>query len=82
MIWQDGRQEEEAKRVIDGRAANGNVPTLRERGVGQVRGGAEWKQKYVCHACGRQSRENPAHNSYVPERRDEILRAYQERSSL
>lgn len=40
------------------------------------------KQKYRCHACGRQSRENPAPNGYRPERRDEILRAYQERSSL
>lgn len=40
------------------------------------------KQKYRCNACGRQSRENPAHNGYPPERREEILRAYDERSSL
>src|ERR687884_243520 len=40
------------------------------------------KQKYLCHDCGRQSREGPGSNAYPPERREEILRAYQERSSL
>jgi transposase-like protein len=40
------------------------------------------KQKYRCRACGRQSRENPGSASYAPERKEEILRAYQERSSL
>ncbi len=40
------------------------------------------KQKYLCHDCGRQSREHPGSNAYVSERREEILRAYQERSSL
>lgn len=40
------------------------------------------KQKYRCHSCGRQSRDNPEHNGHLPERREEILRAYQERSSL
>jgi transposase-like protein len=40
------------------------------------------KQKYLCRHCGRQSREDPASNAYPPERREEILRAYQERSSL
>jgi transposase-like protein len=40
------------------------------------------KQKYLCHACGRQSREDPSSNAYPEERREEILRAYQERSSL
>ena len=40
------------------------------------------KQKYLCRDCGRQSREDPASNAYPPERREEILRAYQERSSL
>jgi transposase-like protein len=40
------------------------------------------KQKYLCHDCGRQSREYPGSNAYAPERREEILRAYQERSSL
>jgi transposase-like protein len=40
------------------------------------------KQKYRCRTCGRQSRENPGSASYAPERKEEILRAYQERSSL
>ena len=40
------------------------------------------KQKYRCHACGRRSRENPTPNAYSEARREEILHAYQERSSL
>jgi transposase-like protein len=40
------------------------------------------KQKYLCHACARQSREDPSANAYTEERNEEILRAYQERSSL
>ncbi len=40
------------------------------------------KQKFLCKDCGRQSRENPSSNAYPPERRAEILRAYEERSSL
>ena len=40
------------------------------------------KQKYRCRACGRQSRENPTPHVTPQERREEILRAYQERSSL
>ena len=40
------------------------------------------KQKYLCHSCGRQSREDPSPNGYTQERKKEILRAYQERSSL
>ena len=40
------------------------------------------KQKYLCHDCHRQSRENPDSNAYPPQRCEEILRAYQERSSL
>jgi len=40
------------------------------------------KQKYRCKACKRQSRENPSPNGYTEERREEIIRAYQERSSL
>ncbi len=40
------------------------------------------KQKYRCHACGRRSRENPMPNAYPTDRREEILHAYQERSSL
>lgn len=40
------------------------------------------KQKYLCRNCPRQSREDPGSNAYAPQRREEILRAYQERSSL
>ncbi len=40
------------------------------------------KQLYRCRACGRQSRQNPAPHAYPEARREEILRAYQERSSL
>jgi len=40
------------------------------------------KQKYHCSTCGRQSRENPSSAGYSEERKAEILRAYQERSSL
>ncbi len=40
------------------------------------------KQKYRCHACGRRSRQNPTPNAYPEGRREEILYAYQERSSL
>ena len=40
------------------------------------------KQKYRCHACGRRSRENPTPNAYPEARREEILPASQERSSL
>ena len=40
------------------------------------------KQRYLCHACGRQSREDPSPNGYTEERKEEILRSYQERSSL
>jgi transposase-like protein len=40
------------------------------------------KQKYRCKSCKRQSRDNPATNGYSEERREEIMRAYQEQSSL
>jgi transposase-like protein len=40
------------------------------------------KQLYRCHVCGRQSRENPTPHAYPENRREEILHAYQERSSL
>jgi transposase-like protein len=40
------------------------------------------KQKYHCRTCGRQSRENPGSTAYSTVRKEEILRAYQERSSL
>jgi transposase-like protein len=40
------------------------------------------KQKYRCRTCKRQSRENPTPNVYPETRREEILHAYEERSSL
>jgi len=40
------------------------------------------KQRFLCKDCARNSRENPQPNGYTDERREEILRAYQERSSL
>ena len=40
------------------------------------------KQLYRCRSCGRQSRENPTRHAYPQARREEILHAYQERSSL
>jgi transposase-like protein len=40
------------------------------------------KQIYRCRACQRQSREHPTPHAYPEDRRLEILRAYQERSSL
>jgi transposase-like protein len=40
------------------------------------------KQKYLCRSCQRQSRENPTPHAYSEERREKILRAYEERSSL
>jgi transposase-like protein len=40
------------------------------------------KQLYRCRSCGRQSRENPTPHTYAQARREEILQAYQERSSL
>ena len=40
------------------------------------------KQRYLFRDCGRQSRDDPTSNAYSEERREEILRAYEERSSL
>jgi transposase-like protein len=40
------------------------------------------KQRYRCKSCKKQSRENPAKNGYTDERREEIIKSYQERSSL
>ena len=40
------------------------------------------KQKYWCKGCGKASRENPSSKGYSEARREEILRAYEERSSL
>src|SRR3989440_2445181 len=40
------------------------------------------KQKYRCKACKRQSREHPTPHAYPEERREENLRAYEERNRL
>jgi len=40
------------------------------------------KQRYFCQECKRSHRENPAPRGYLEERKEEIWRAYQERSSL
>lgn len=40
------------------------------------------KQRYRCHGCGRRRRDNPSSNAYSDEGREQILRAYDERSSL
>src|SRR5712692_620418 len=40
------------------------------------------KQKYRGRAWKKQSRENPTPNAYPEARREELLRAYEERSSL
>jgi transposase-like protein len=40
------------------------------------------KQRFLCSVCGRRSRENPQPNGYTDQQREEILRAYEERSSL
>lgn len=43
---------------------------------------ANGKQRYLCHCCGRYSRESPQPNGYTEQTREMILRAYDERSSL
>jgi transposase-like protein len=43
---------------------------------------ANGKQRFLCHDCGRYSRESPQPNGYTAEARETILRAYDERSSL
>jgi transposase-like protein len=40
------------------------------------------KQRFLCRDCRRRSRQNPRPNGYTAEQREEILRAYRERSSL
>jgi len=40
------------------------------------------KQRYLCNDCGQRSRDHPQPNGYTEEQREEILRAYEERSSL
>jgi transposase-like protein len=40
------------------------------------------KQRSYGKECQKQSRENPTPNKYSEERKEEIMRSYQERSSL
>jgi transposase-like protein len=40
------------------------------------------KQRFLCRTCGRQCRQNPSPRGYTEAEREQILRAYQERSSL
>ena len=40
------------------------------------------KQKYQCRDCGKASRAHPSAKGYSKARKEEILRAYEERSSL
>jgi transposase-like protein len=40
------------------------------------------KQRYRCRACGRCFVEDPQSAAYGPARKEEILRAYNERTSL
>ena len=43
---------------------------------------ANGKQRYWCRDCQRSSRETPEPNGYTAAEREQILRAYDERSSL
>ena len=43
---------------------------------------ANGKQRFLCKDCAKRSRQNPRPNGYTEEEREEILRAYHERSSL
>jgi transposase-like protein len=40
------------------------------------------RQRYLCRDCGQRSREQPRTNAYSEEEREQILRAYDARSSL
>lgn len=40
------------------------------------------KQRYLCHDCGTMSRDHPQPKGYTDQEREQILRTYQERSSL
>ncbi len=40
------------------------------------------KQKYLCRACSKSSRENASAKGYSEQKKDEILKSYQERSSM
>ena len=41
-----------------------------------------FKQRFLCHGCGRSFRENAQPQGYSQEQKETILRAYEERSSL
>ena len=43
---------------------------------------AKGKQRYRCRDCGRCFVEDPASTAYDPARKEEILKAYHERTSL
>jgi transposase-like protein len=49
-----------------------------------VRNGSapDGRQRYLCRDCGQRSRESPRTNAYSEQEREQILRAYDERSSL
>jgi transposase-like protein len=40
------------------------------------------RQRYLCRDCFKRSREQPRSNAYTEQEREQILRAYDERSSL
>jgi len=40
------------------------------------------RQRYLCRDCSQRSREQPRTNAYSAQAREQILRAYDERSSL
>ena len=40
------------------------------------------RQRCLCRACSKRSREQPRTNAYTEPEREQILRAYDERSSL
>ncbi len=46
---------------------------------GQTKNG---KQRYTCRDCKRHLRDSPQSHNYSEERKEEILRAYHERTSL
>jgi transposase-like protein len=40
------------------------------------------RRRYLCRDCGQRSREQPRTNAYSEQEREQILRAYDERSCL
>lgn len=43
---------------------------------------ADGRQRYLCRDCTKRSRAAPRSQAYTAEEREQILRTYQERSSL